>query len=371
MTIRVAFPFVGDTIGGSHVSAALLMAELGAFGFSPVALVHRDGPLAPWLAAQAIEMVRADLPFLPEGAAGVAALARLGAMAPRHAAVLRRERLALVHANDGRMIASWMPAAKLAGIAAIAHRRTRWTRSRLAHISLLLADRIIAISDYVRDGMPPGLQRRTTVIANPFNTAAQSRAAGRQAILDLMKSDSDAPVMGFVGTLQEQKRPLVFLRAAQAIRQRRPDVRFLMMGRDGDQAAAVRALARELGLADAVNFAGFRTDVALLLAGCDMLLAPAVNEGHGRALIEAMVSDVPVIAAASGGHLAAVQEGATGMLVPADDVQALAGAALDLLGDPARAGALGMTAGAWARQEFSPVKHAAAVAGVYRAALQA
>lgn len=363
MSVRVAFPFVGDTIGGSHVSAALLMAELPAFGFSPVAIVHQDGPLLPWLRERGVECLRADLPMLSPRSAGIPAVLKIVLMAPRLAIFLRWNGFSLVHANDGRMITGWMPAARLAGCRTVAHRRTRWSVSRLSDIAFSCAQTVIAISGYVRDSLPASLQRKSAVIANPFDQAEMPRAEARKRVAGLV--GADAPVIAFVGTLQRQKRPDVFLHAAALIHKQRPDIRFLLMGRDGDRGAEPRALARDLGLDKAVTFAGFRADAAECLAGCDLLLAPAVQEGHGRTLVEAMTAGVPVVASASGGHLEIVAPDRTGLLVAPDDPQAMAQAALGLLTDPARATTLADAARMWANATFSPPAHARAVAAIY------
>ena len=368
MSIRVAFPFVGDTIGGSHVSAALLMAELPRHGFSPVAIVHQDGPLLSWLEKRGLYFVRADLPALPSGVAGISAVLRISLIAPRLALFLRRNRFALVHANDGRMITSWMPAARLAGCATVAHRRTRWSASRLSDIAFSFAQKVIAISRYVENTLPPPLRSKSIVISNPFERFDSSRSDGRKRVALLVGADN--PVVAFIGTLQRQKRPDIFLRAAAVIHEQRPDLRFLLFGRDGDEGAAARTLCAELGLDGVVTFAGFRSDAEECLAGCGLLLAPAIEEGHGRTLVEAMNAGVPVAAAASGGHLDIVQPDRTGVLVTPDDPQALAHAALALLADPARTRALSEAARTWAHATFSIEAHAGAVAAVYRGLLR-
>jgi glycosyltransferase involved in cell wall biosynthesis len=368
MTIRVAFPFVGDTIGGSHVSASLLMRELPAFGFAPVAIVHREGPLMGWLAERGVEAIRTDLPFLSRGVGGARALTTLACAAPRLAAFLRRQGFGLVHANDGRMIAGWMPAARLARLAGVAHARTRWSKSRLAHLTFHAAHRIVAISEYVRAEMPDDLKARSLVVPNPFEDLPPSRPASREAVLRLMKVGADTPVLAFVGTLQAQKRPDAFLKAAKVILRTRQDARFLMIGRDGELGAAMRSLASELGISDSVFFAGFQPNPAFLLAGCDLLLAPAVNEGHGRALVEAMLAGTPVIASASGGHQEIIRQNETGILVAPEESEAMANAAVGLLSSSGRT-AMIAAAGAWARQGFLPREHGKAIASLYRALL--
>ena len=368
MSPRVAFPFVGDTIGGSHISAALLMGELPALGYTPVAVVHQGGPLTEWLADRKIPLVRADLPFL-SGQSGAVALARLALIAPKLSSFLRRENFSLVHANDGRMIASWMPAARLAGIKSLAHRRTKWTPSRLAHLSLRMAGAIVVISDFVRNGMPDDLKQRAVVISNPFEFDVSGCTRARRSMVALTGADS--PTIAFVGTLQEQKRPDVFIRAASIIRGRYPDTHFLMVGRDGGLEADMRRLAGELGLSGAITFAGFRADVTSLLAGCDMLLAPAVDEGHGRALIEAMACGVPVVASDSGGHREIVRSGETGLLVPSDEPEALAAAAIEFMHAPDKAHASAANALNWVKATFSPQTHARAIDQCYDHLLQA
>jgi glycosyltransferase involved in cell wall biosynthesis len=290
-------------------------------------------------------------------------------IAPRLALFLRRNGFTLVHANDGRMITSWMPAGWLAGCKTMAHRRTRWSVSRLSDIAFSFAQKVIAISQYVESTLPPSIRAKSVVIANPFEPDGMSRADARKRVVDLV--GGDAPVVVFIGTLQRQKRPDIFLRAAAIMYAQRPDIRFLLIGRDGDHGAAARALSNELGLDHVVTFGGFRADAAQCLAGADLLLAPAVEEGHGRTLVEAMTTGVPVVAAASGGHLEIVEPDRTGLLVAPDDPQALAQEALALLADPARGRALANTARAWAADNFSAAVHAKAVAEVYRSLLAA
>lgn len=369
MTIRVAFPFVGDSIGGSHVSAALLMRHLPEQGFAPIAVVHGRGALSDWLGARGLPVICTDLPFLLPGIGGVSAIVRLATIAPRLALFLRRNGMRLVHVNDGRTTTTWMPACRLAGSKAIAHQRTRWSPSRLAYRTMRMADVIIAISKYVLDSMPADLKRRTAVIANPFDLNVPVREEGRLALEPLI--GSSAPVVAFIGTLQHQKRPDIFLRTAALINRQRPDVRFLLIGRDGELGAEMRRLCAELGMSDAVKFIGFRSDVLPLLAGCDVLLAPAVDEGQGRAVIEAMTCGVPVIAADSGGHSDIIKSGATGLLVQPDNAEELATAALHVLDQPENSHALANAASTWAKSAFSPMAHAQLVAAEYRRLLSA
>src|SRR3546814_9209528 len=70
------------------------------------------------------------------------------------------------------------------------------------------------------------------------------------------------------------------------------------------------------------------------MAACDALLVTAVDEPFGRTLIEAMLLETPVIAANSGGNPEAIEDGENGLIVPPDDPESFADAALALIDDP-------------------------------------
>src|SRR3546814_16641998 len=89
---------------------------------------------------------------------------------------------------------------------------------------------------------------------------------------------------------------------------------------------------------------GFRHPSEPWMAACDALLVTAVDEPFGRTLIEAMLLETPDIAANSGGNPEAIEDGENGLIVPPDDPESFADAALALIDDPARAQRIAVTA---------------------------
>jgi glycosyltransferase involved in cell wall biosynthesis len=82
-----------------------------------------------------------------------------------------------------------------------------------------------------------------------------------------------------------------------------------------------------LGLGDRVKFLGFQAQVADLMSACDLIThTSTAPEPFGRVIVEAMLSGIPVIAAAAGGALELIQQNHTGWLTPPGDAQALADA---------------------------------------------
>jgi glycosyltransferase involved in cell wall biosynthesis len=127
----------------------------------------------------------------------------------------------------------------------------------------------------------------------------------------------------FVGMLIERKGVDVLLSAlAHAVEDGVPhDVHLTVVG-DGPERAALESSARSLGLAERVDFLGFRTDVPQLMATADAFVLPARMEQQPLVLIEAMASGLLVLATDVGGVRDML--GGLGMLVPADDPLALA-----------------------------------------------
>jgi glycosyltransferase involved in cell wall biosynthesis len=105
---------------------------------------------------------------------------------------------------------------------------------------------------------------------------------------------------------------------------------------DGPLRQPVEALVAELGLTGRVTLMGARRDVPDILARAGIFVLATLWEGLPLAVIEAMMSGVPVVASNVGGVAEAVQHGATGLLVPPGDAGALSDALRALLDDAER-----------------------------------
>jgi glycosyltransferase involved in cell wall biosynthesis len=124
-------------------------------------------------------------------------------------------------------------------------------------------------------------------------------------------------------------------------------VHFLLVG-SGPEEARLRERVRSEGLTDEVVFAGFRDDVAEVLAACDLVVHPSRADALPTALIHSLAAGVPAVATSVGGIPEIVGE-AAGRLVPPGEPKALAAAIEELAGDPGLRRAMG----AAARERFS------------------
>lgn len=146
-----------------------------------------------------------------------------------------------------------------------------------------------------------------------------------------------APLMITVARLVTHKGQDVGIRALARLRPEFPELRYVLVG-EGPEESRLRDLARSLGVADRVVFAGVLEDaelpeaysIATVYLGASRVDRDIDVEGFGISFIEAAACAIPAVAGDSGGIRSAVRDGETGLLVPPSDVGAIAGA-LELL----------------------------------------
>jgi glycosyltransferase involved in cell wall biosynthesis len=285
--------------------------------------------------------------------------------------LIRHERYDIVHTHNSKAGVVGRLVARLAGVPVIVH--TAHTISFAASTSRLvnwlyriteraiapLTTKIITVSTlntraYVDAGI--GTPDKYTTIYSGVETdrflARPDRVACR-AELGLAVSEQ---FVLWIGRLNRQKDPLTFVKGCRLLADQFPSARFALVGEDSvgeSLEPEVRALIRDLELSPVVRLLGYRADIPRLLAAADLVLHTSVFEGLGRSVVEAMLSGVPLVAAAVDGVQEAVDSGERGgLLVPAQDPAALASAAARLLTDSALADRLAGAGREWAAQRF-------------------
>lgn len=118
-----------------------------------------------------------------------------------------------------------------------------------------------------------------------------SRGAAREALNIAL----DAPVVGHIGRLSPSKDQETLLRAFLRTRQEVPEAILAIIG-EGRQEAKLRGLADTLGISESVRFLGAKSEAAKYLKAFDVFTMTSCNEGFGRALLESMVAECPIVA---------------------------------------------------------------------------
>jgi glycosyltransferase involved in cell wall biosynthesis len=135
-----------------------------------------------------------------------------------------------------------------------------------------------------------------------------------------------------VGRLIPIKGHIVLLRAFAEARKQLPGLELEIAGR-GPLEPALKALARELEIGDAVRFLGHVSPIQVAIERAAVVVVPSMGEGFGMVALEAMERARPVIAAEIGGLGELVRDGETGLLVPPGEAEPLTEAILRLAGD--------------------------------------
>ncbi|MGE5359204.1 MAG: glycosyltransferase [Bacteroidales bacterium] len=316
--------------GGTERQMTELVRRLDRSRFDVhVACFHRRGP---WLSR--VQSV-ADIAEFPIRSFGSPAT-WLQAMA--FARWCRQRRIAVVQAADLYANAFALPAARLAGVRLRvgSRREVHPTRGRaleaLQRFGYSAAHRVVANSEagaarLRREGIEPD---RICVVRNGLDldqlASAPPRRRGYRVIT--------------VARLRAEKAHEVLIAAIARVRRAMPEVTLQIVG-DGPREGALRDIVAREALESCVEFLGHRDDVAQLLRASDYFVLPSRIEASPNAALEAMAVGLPVVASDVGGIPEAITDGVTGLLVPPDDPDALAGALFRLFDDPALADRLG------------------------------
>jgi len=213
------------------------------------------------------------------------------------------------------------------------------------------------------------------IVPSEVAAAAFTAAGGREGLVHVIPNGIDlvrdplppqalrkqlglpsGPLIGVFSRLAPWKGQHVVLQALARL----PGVRCILAGDAlfGEHAYArtLHELARDLGIADRVQFLGQRSDVPRLMQACDAVIHPSVDpEPFGRTLIEAMLMRVPLIASDTGAPSEILKGGAAGTLVPPGDVSALVAAVAAVLANPLGAAAQLDRAEARAQSQYGVV----------------
>jgi glycosyltransferase involved in cell wall biosynthesis len=171
-----------------------------------------------------------------------------------------------------------------------------------------------------------------------------------------------------VGRFSPEKGQDLLVSAAADALVRVPTLRFLVYG-DGPDLARVRSRAAALGLESRVRFPGHVLDAVARIKGADLLVHPSLSEGLPNAILEAMAVGTPVVATAVGGVPELIEDGVTGVAVPAE-APALANAIVWAAAHAAHRTQMAAVARSLVRRDFTFENQAAALRRLYAATLR-
>jgi glycosyltransferase involved in cell wall biosynthesis len=235
----------------------------------------------------------------------------------------------------------------------------RWT-ARFAH-------RLIAASDAVKDfyvsvvGIP---EEKISVVCNGVDCSGLPAAVDREEKFRELGIPDRASLVTAACRLEAQKDIPTWLRAASRIAREIPGAEFLIAG-EGSRRREMEELSLELGISGSVRFLGLRHDVDEIFSVSDLVMFSSRFEGLSLALLEAMASGKAVIATDIAENRAVITQGQNGVLVAPGNPDALAAAAIRLLGDANERRRLGEAALLTVRDRYDVARCVKAILAIY------
>ncbi|MBC7790324.1 MAG: glycosyltransferase family 4 protein [Anaerolineae bacterium] len=296
--------------------------------------------------------------------------------------LIRRENVKTVYLTDRPAVSLAYARLRRAGVRhVVVHDRTSGVRTAprgakrmlkwiMGRTPMMVADTVIAVSDYVaRRQIEVGLVPASRVVRVHNAVRVPNDIAvvdgGAQRALGV---SPERPLIVSASRASREKGIPHLMRAFDAFLRDNQDISprpVLVCVGDGPQLAELRVLKETLGTRDDILLPGYRPDASEIIQGAAIVVVPSVwQEAFGNAVLEAMLRAKPVVATRVGGIPEIIEDGVTGILVTPGDERALTDALRQLLRDPTRARALGMTARKHAAARFTTERQLRQVAAV-------
>jgi len=317
--------------GGGTVHVADLAAGLAERGHSVHVACRANGHVP-----RLLEGRRAEIHTFPlHGGLDLPSVIRV-------AALVKRQRIDILHAHSGRDYALCRSAHRFAGRGQMVFSRHLLKANRprwLARRTYGSAARTITVSDAVRSLLIRELDLKPDSLVTIPNGLDMDRFRSLPGGEEAREAFGFTAryVVGVIGSLIPIKGQEEFIRAAAIILREEDDITFVIVGNDPhaekEYFAKLQELSQNLNLGDRLRFIDWVEDIRLLLPALTVSVVPAWRDAFSLVVIESMAAGIPVVAAAAGGPGEIVEDEVTGLLFEPRSAEALAGAVRRVITD--------------------------------------
>jgi glycosyltransferase involved in cell wall biosynthesis len=295
------------------------------------------------------------------------------------AAYIRRHRIEILHSTDRpRDAIACVALAAITGAKALIHAHVNYGdwMNRGVIWALGRADAIVGVSNYTAGTFVKAgcRQDRVHVVLNAIEPSRWDPSLDPAPGRALLGVPDGSPLIVSVARLFRWKGHFELLDALALVKLKYPNVRLAIVGSDyptdSGTTQMLKKRAREIGVGENVVFTGQRSDVALLLAACDVFSLPSFEEPFGLVFAEAMAMKRPVVALNNGGTPEVVEHGKCGLLSSPGDIDLLAANILQLLDDAALRTQFGEYGRSRVMKHFTPQRLASDFSALYARMLE-
>ena len=317
--MKILFPFVGDSVGGSHISTLALYSLLIDENITVIIVLHEDnGPLSEYLRNK-------NIPF------SILKSSKLAGESPNKLSIvigvitnfvnfskfIKIHGIDIVHGNDLRINLSWSLPAKVFAKGFVWHQRTLLSTSKLWFLIRYLCDYFVAISDAVMRVAPRNIKDyQKKIVHNPFNmNSSINKKLEKKFVIEEYNLPQDCFLLGCVGRIVDYKNiDFVIKNIADIYHNINKNVYLIVVGSGTEEYVnELKKYTRDIGVDSRVTFTGFLYNPNKIITSLDLLIAPSLIDAFGRTIVEAMLQRTPVLAAKSGGHIGIISDSVNGM----------------------------------------------------------
>ena len=310
----------GNLRWGGQKSLFHLVVHLDKKKYQPYVLLPTDEDFAQVLRQQGIPVIFLNIP--PVGfnslLKSITALRKLLKM-------ISNNHIVLIHTDGPRNTLYGGAAAQIKRLPVVYHIRDA-TRDRYDRILYRLSTRIILVAQALRARFDWVVKddKFVTIYNGVDLRKMRIPSSSSQIARDIVLSGRPLKIVS-TGRIEPEKGQKTLVEACGRLKGQ-IDIQLILVGEvvDREYAKVCENVALEFGIQDNLTFAGYREDVEEILQYADIFVLPSTGEAFSRAVIEAMAMGKPVVATDVGGTKEAIEDGASGFIVPPADSAALA-----------------------------------------------
>jgi glycosyltransferase involved in cell wall biosynthesis len=350
--------------GGAEASLFLLLKHLNKKTFEPVVVLPSEGILSAKIRELGLQVF-----IIPLNNIDLKSLNPWPYLATvwQLSKIIRREHIALIHANDVATNQYALIAAKLSRVPIVCHMRGLNDKRTVKRGFLPWVDHLIANSQAVAQTYL-SCRKNPEKVSVIYNGVELKKFSKDDRSGMIFRKRFEIPentfLVGIAGRIFAEKGHHILVHAISEIRKKHYNICVAIIGpisnvvnckyqRDDNFLFDLRQMITKSGLEKYIFFIEEQRDMASVYNALDLLVLPSKAEPFGRVLIEAMAMGKPVVATKAGGVPEVVDDGVTGVLVPPGDMSRLVEAILSILTNQAIAREMGIAGRKRAEALFS------------------
>jgi len=316
---KILFPFIGDSIGGSHIATINLINSLDQNKFKAKILVHKKGKLSKYLDYKNIKYEQVNIKFFNYKILILNIILNVFSNLLKKIIFLKNNNISIIHCNDVRSNLIWILVSFLSRTKHIWHHHSVPNKKNYSWLFIyFLSKNIVTVSEYSKLNFPNIISSKVRVFPNIFED--RKIVFDTKSRLDFRKKykiPQDKWVAGYIGRLATIKNLELLVCSANILinKNKLNDLLFVLIGSDEQNTKKkLRSLINLYNLRNYFIFIDHIYEIEVAICSLDCTLAPSLNDSFGRSVIEAMLLKVPVIASNLGAHKEIIIDSYNGLL---------------------------------------------------------